>query len=195
MSRLIVSLVLIALLCGCDMQPKGTTVLKFESKKEFDRVQVTRADPGQAYAPIKFKYIDTNTFITTAPLSPGRYKVSARGFEGVYLAREITVDPKTKRYVISDEKGGPVEQAARAHKISAELAKGSAVQGDIVVIFIGDDATMRRTRPENGRITVDGPPPGIYRVEIFAPGTPLRSWSRDKVDIKGPIDFGLIDLR
>lgn len=195
MNRLLAALALAALFCGCDMQPKGSTVLKFEGKKEFDRVQMTRSDPGQAYAPIKFKYIDTNTFITTASLAPGRYMVSARGFEGIYVAQEITVDPKTRLYVIPERQGPRVAQAAKGPSLSAELASGSIVQSDIVVIFIGDDITMRRARAENGKFSVSAPLPGTYRIEIFAPGRPPRSWNRDKVEIKGPVDLGLIDLR
>jgi hypothetical protein len=63
-------------------------------------------------------------------------------------------------------------------------------------VFIGDEVVVRNASPNSrGQFSVAAPFGQHWRVEIFELATPPRSYARDNVDIKGPVNLGVVSLK
>ncbi len=183
-----------ALLAGCDLQPRGTTVFKIEGKQLFERATLAPPSGAEGRAPLKLSWVDDNTFSTKLVLEPGRYLFSARSSAGMYYGREITVAAATKRYVLPPGNTGATT-VAEGPTIKAEVTAEGSRPTDLVVLFIGSDFTVRRVSVKENRFSANAPAAGTYRVEVHALGDPARSYVREGLKIDGPVDLGLISLR
>lgn len=187
----------LALLTGCDMQPEGTLIFEIPSKSpEYDKAQIAWPESLERRPPVKLRWLDTNTFLTTATLSPGRYLFSARSSDGLYYGREVIVTEEKKRYTLPVESEGATTVAAGPPLTGTIVETRDKMPKEIAVLFIGHDLTIRRVAvEESGRFEAEAPAQGTFRVEIHALGDPPRSWVRDKVAVNGPTQLDVVSLR
>lgn len=183
------------ILSSCDFQPKGSTLFIIQGKTEYDRATLAFPESDEQRQPLKLRWVDTNTYITTATLTPGKYLFSARTSDGLHYGQEVEITAGQNRYTLPEKSSG----ATRVSQGPPVLATVTVARGErptqIAVLFIGSDLTVRRvTSPPDGKISVNAPSPGTWRVEVHGLGQPPRSFVRDGLRIAGPVDLGRITL-
>lgn len=184
------------LFSGCELPPpEGRTAFKIEGKREYASAMLIPPHSEEQRLPIRLKFVDYNVFQTSATLAPGTYGLALRAGEGMYVRREVKIEAGTSVYRIPEEPAQPTP-AARSPKLTGGLyVPDGAMPPEVVVVFAGEDVIVRRAAVVNDRFATDAPSPGIYRVEVIAPGRPPRFWTRDRVQVGDSADIGIISLR
>lgn len=197
MRRLVTWTLLLAVaVAACRIQPKGTLVFKIQGKREFDRVMLHYPDTGENRTPVRLKYIDTNTFQTSAGLAPGRYRLTMRAGDGTHLGADVDILPEVFSYDIPEPKfDRPGVSPVGSKTVRGRLSQAAGLPPEIVVVFIGREVIVRRTPRTGDAFVVPAPMDGDYRVEVHVAGTPPRSWF-GTTNITGPsTDLGEISLK
>lgn len=189
-------LLALTLLAGCRYRPKDAKVFTFKTDHDVDRVFLLPPEGSEARKELRLKFIDTNTYTTTAPLSPGKYTLTARSSSGYFYSTPVEVVEKTWWYDLGDitKAAPPVDSGP---KVGAQLYSSSGQTfSNIVVLFIGQDLIVRRTTVEaDKQFSVIAPGIGTYRIEVIALGNPVQSWVRDNVEIRQSVNLGTITLK
>ena len=195
---LVLSTGVLLLASGCDLRPGTATIFRIGGKRQINHVTLQPPASDENRKAIKLKFTDDNTFQTNDYLTAGRYRLVMRTEEGMSLDADVDVTPEKWYYKIpevvpSASKGGAVAQPTVSAGISLG-DKGEAVPPQIIMLFVGSDVVMRRVAPEGGRVSVDAPGPGLWRVEIIAPGNPPRTATLEAVKITGGATMNLGDV-
>lgn len=174
-------------LAGCNWTPKDAYVFEIDSTHEYDRAELQfPQNYGEGRPPLRLKWVDTNTFMTTATLESQRYYLTGRTNLGGYFSGGVNVSPEVRRYKVADR--GPSEgQKAVGPTISGELIAppGQQPPRDVVVVLTGLDVTVRRVQVENGRWEVEAPAAGNYRISLQVPGDKPQSVHYPTTNIAG----------
>jgi len=172
------------MLAGCGVYvPKGATVIVVKNTKlEFDHATL-RATGNELVkqGTIRMSWYDTNTFLTTATLTPGTYKFLARNYEGAGLSRDIIIQPDKNLYEIqADVAAGPAESGALAATEGPPVS-GNLVglhSGKVAVLFISADVIMKTSMvKQDGSFSVESPRGGPWKIEVHLLGRQPKSWS------------------
>ena len=185
---------LLVVASGCDYQPKGTIVFELKDDREFDGAQLQYPPSAENRRPLKLRYVDRNVFMTTAALAPGRYTVSAHTGQGRHVGREVQIEAGKVRYEIDTKTPVDPVMLGKGPSVTARVA-GIMDGQELVVLFIGEDLTIRRVNAQDGAIKTDAPGTGTYRVEVHALGAPPRSWQQNAVEITGPVNLGTVEVK
>jgi hypothetical protein len=182
------------MLSGC-LQPRDAIVFEIGGKREFRNAVLLPPSSAEHRAPIRLRFLDTNTFMTTATLVPGNYVFTAMTLDGIHLSREVKVEKDKRRYQIAE-----LTFAVPAPKEGPTLTGGIYIESgemprEVAVLFISSDIIIRRVPVNNGRFSANSPAEGTYRVEVHELKDPPRSWVRDGVKIEKPTDVGIISLK
>lgn len=185
--------------CGLmpDLMPKDAKRFHQLGKKEYDYAQLARTDSfAESQVPIKLKFVDTNTWQTTATLLPGKYQFSVRKHDSAWYGQEITIEQGKRSYEVPDLTArftAPVqEKGPRVLGTISPLEPSMPVE--VIVVFLNTNFTVRRAEVKDGKFSVEAPGTGRYRILVHATGNPPRSWSHD-TEIAGPKDLGVIGFR
>lgn len=182
---------------GCDFKPKGSTLFTIEGRREYDRATIQGATGLETRQPLKLRWIDTNTFYTTATLSPGDFAFVARTGAGYYYTQPVKVTAGKERYTlpaISVGSATPSEGPAVSGRLGA-MDAGVPAPAFVTVLFISNEITLRTASVVDGKFTATGPFAGRFRVEVIALGPKPKSWFVNDVDLTRRHDLGLIVLR
>lgn len=194
----------LALLTGCGTYvPEGATVIAVKgSNQEFDRgeIRATSSDFDKM-GTIRMRWYDTNTFLTTATLSPGVYSFRARNYAGGGISREITITPDKHLYEIktggnhADKDVAPVKEGAPV-RAQVGLPPGTSRPARISVLFIGKEIILRTTPLQNNNaIEVKAPYAGPWRIQLHVPGAVPLSYVHQTTNVQGPLDLGTVVLK
>ena len=185
----------LAFASGCDLRPGNATIFRIGGKRQINHVTLQPPASDENRKAIKLKFSDDNTFQTNDHLTAGRYRLVMRTEEGMTLDADVDVTPEKWYYKIAEVKPASSAGSAMTYpQLSAGISigdKGETLPPQIIVVFIGSDVVVRRVAPEEGRIRVDAPGPGLWRVEIIAPGTPPLIASQEAVKITAGSDMNL----
>ncbi len=191
--------VVLLLAAGCDLRPGTATFFQIGGKLPINAVTLRPPASDENRKPIKLRFSDDNTFQTNDYLTAGRYRLVMRTEEGMTLDTEVDVTPEKWFYKIPEVKpsatsggGSMIPPMVTAGITVGE--KGSVLPPQIIVVFIGKDVVVRRVAPENGRVSVDAPGPGLCRVEIIAPGDPPQTATVEAVKITVSAETNLGDV-
>jgi hypothetical protein len=187
---------LAAVIAGCDIRPGNALIFRVAGTRVFNTATLTQLDTGTNPRSIRLRFTDTNVFQYNSALTPGRYKLVLKGERNYTIARELVVKADQWLYEIPapDSRTDGIAPAASQVKAAIE-AERQPQPNEVFVVFVGAQFVVRSARPAGGAFSVDAPPPGTYRVEVHAPGSPPRSWSRDGVEVKADgADLGPIRL-
>ncbi|MGI8905424.1 MAG: hypothetical protein ACR2IE_02910 [Candidatus Sumerlaeaceae bacterium] len=187
-----------ALVCtACDFTPKGSIVFHVPGEKEYDKAQLAYPpSEGERRQPLKLRFFDTNTWLTTATLAPGNYMFSARTGEGAFYSHEVHVTGNQTRYELpATSKAG--SRITLGPKVSGTLSipAGVTIPPEVVVIFIGHDVTVRRVPLHQNKFAIEAPQRGRYRVEVHLPGEKPLSFASRLLDINTDLDLEKIPLQ
>jgi hypothetical protein len=185
------------LVAGCDYVPKGSTLFHVEGDREYEKAQIAfPPSEGEKRLPLKLRWVDTNAWLTTATFAPGKYMFSARTGEGGYYSREVMIDGKKNRYDLPAA-AQTLAGFTVGPKISGQvsLPDQKKLPTQLVIIFVGNDVTVRRVNLQSDRFTAEAPVRGRYKVEIHATGEPPRSFITKVLDIKADMDLGKVELQ
>ena len=194
-------LVLAMALPGCDIRPGGgtATIFRIAGKRKVIHAVLQPPPSDDGRQPIRLRFTDENTFQTNDPLPPGRYKLALRSEEGLYLGAEVDLTADRWIYNVPEPaEGGPPSTTAATAAVTATVGDAGRLPPQLVVLFVGADVIVRRTSHDNGRVQVDAPGPGTWRVEVIAPGSPPRTWTAAAVVIDTGmtmVDLGAVNLR
>lgn len=191
------------MLAGCGTYvPKGATVIAVKNTKlEFDHATLRpTGNELVKQGTIRMSWYDTNTFLTSATLTPGTYQFLARNYEGAGLSREIVIQPDKNLYEIqADIAAGQAESGAVAP------AEGPPVTGKLVgihsgkvaVLFISADVIMKTSMvKQDGSFSVESPRGGPWKVEVHLLGRQPKSWtSAEMVATDKPHNLGQVLLK
>lgn len=198
MVRQLAALVIAAFaMTGCDFTPKGATVFKIGGKREYDKAQLKYPETeGETRLPLKLRWADTNTWLTTETLAPGNYLLTARTNEGAYYAGNVAVKAGQNRYELAPEQRQQVSlDSGPAVSGIVKASSNSQTPTQVAVVFIGHDVTVKRVATEKGKFTANAPVPGRYRIEVHALGSQPKSYAAAVQDVTGDLDLGTIELK
>jgi hypothetical protein len=184
-------------IAACNYVPKGAILFKVADKREYDRAEIAYApSAGETRLPLRLKWIDTNSWVTTASLAPGTYILTARTYEGAYYAHEVEIKTGQNRYDLpATTQNNVAFQAGPKVNGTLLMTEANKAVRELVIVFIGPDVTVRRVHPVNGQFSADAPAKGKFNLEIHAPGEQPRSFMKSQVDLTKDADLGQIDLR
>lgn len=191
-------------LTGCGTYvPDGATVISVkDSPIEFERAEIQPAQNELGpRGSVKMKWYDTNTFLTTATLSPGLYSFRARNFDGGGFQEDIRVEAGKDLYELDGARKKVTETDRAAQEGPAVAGKVQGyVQGNraasVSVLFIGNEIVMRTTSVKpDGSFSVDAPYKGRWRVEVHMLGQTPRSYVHRVADISQPTNLGNVVLK
>lgn len=192
-------------LAGCGTYvPDGATVISVKNvpqEQEYDRAILRPENQLQGGGlGIRMKWYDTNTYMTTATLSPGIYKFQATRYNGGGISRNIRVTADKDFYEVDasrkdDEAGDDTEnEDAMGGPELRGRVNSPAVQ--VSVLFIGSSISMKEADVQkDGSFSTTFPGSGTWRVEIHKTGNPPQSYVHGVMNVTGPVDLGVITLQ
>ncbi|PKO16070.1 hypothetical protein CVU37_12005 [candidate division BRC1 bacterium HGW-BRC1-1] len=189
------------LVAGCDLRPGTASIFRIGGKRVINHVTLHPPSSDENRKPIKLRFSDDNTFQTNDYLTAGRYRLVMRTEEGMTLDAEVDVTPEKWYYKIAEAEPSSSSGGGMINpKVSAGISigdKGATLPPQIIVVFIGNDVVVRRVAPEEGRIRVDAPGTGLWRVEIVAPGNPPQTATVEaaKITAGAETNLGEVVLR
>jgi len=194
--------------CGTYV-PEGSTVVEVKNaRQEYDRADLLPVGNDlRKGGGVRMKWYNTNTYITTATLSPGQYSFRARSYDGGGIERPIQVTADKHLYVVdarSNAKAGAGQSAGNDNGengpavsgIIARAGTGAAFPRTVSVLFIQQEIILRTAQVDaQGRFTVQAPANGQFTIQVIKPGSvPALSIHRN-VSINGPVNLGTVHLQ
>lgn len=194
-------IVLVALV-GCRVgPPKGVTAFIVDEPTEFASAMLMYPKSEEYRLPLKLKYVDTNTFQTTATLAPGRYMLVLRTEMGRYVKVPLDIEPNKRLYhvntgpTIADDDPS-LQKPNNFLRGRAQVLGGEQLR-ELLVLFVEHDAVLKRVAvSSDGRFEVEAPHDGSFWIEIFAFSDKKRwKWEGGPYDLRKSVDLDLIYLR
>lgn len=199
--RFLLQAIAVTTLVGClGGPPKGVTAFVIEDQTEFAAAMLLYPKSEEFRLPLKLKYVDTNTFQTTATLAPGYYTLVLRTEQGRFLKTPVEIEPGKQLYRVSLLPIETDEATFRGDRLPRFRGKVYVSEGklpsELVVVFVGRDVVVRRTAvAADGNFEIEVPKSGTYWIELFSLGDSPAKWERGKVDLTKDVDVGLVALR
>jgi len=189
-------------LVGCLVgPPKGVTAFVIDDKTEYAGAMLIYPKSEEARLPLKLKFVDTNTFQTTATLAPGPYMIVLRTEMGRFLKVPVQIETGKNLYHVSvapavAAEPGEDSQHGATLRGTIYVHEGQ-IPREVAIVFVDRDVVVRRAAvAENGRFEVEAPARAVYWVEIFG-FTPTRGWKwqRGKIDLRQNLDLQLVPMQ
>lgn len=194
--------------CGPYIPDGATAIVVKNARSEYERADLRVPPEIASGSPlIPMRWYDTNSFLTTATLTPGEYSFRARNFDGQGVSHPIKIVAGENYYELdvakpdTDNKENPASSADVAPpvvsgKIADTIAFRLPRNANLTAVFIGKEVTLRTARIHSGgAFTVDAPSEGKWRIEIVLAGeTPLTYTHPLTTVSKAGLDLGTITL-
>lgn len=194
--------VLLLAMVGCRVgPPKGVTAFIVDEPTEFASAMLMYPKSEEYRLPLKLKYVDTNTFQTTATLAPGRYMLVLRTEMGRYMKVPVDIEANKRLYYVNT---GPTiadddqsfQKPTNFLRGRAQVPSGEQLR-ELVVLFVEHDAVLKRVAvSSDGRFEVEAPHDGSFWIEIFAFSDKKKwKWEGGPYDLRKSVDLDLIYMR
>ncbi|MCX7625899.1 MAG: hypothetical protein N2Z21_06775 [Candidatus Sumerlaeaceae bacterium] len=189
-------------LLGCQVgPPKGVTAFIVDEPTEFASAMLMFPKSEEYRLPLKLKYVDTNTFQTTATLPPGRYTLVVRTEMGRYMKIPVDIEAGKRLYHVNT---GPtiadedliVQKPTNLLRGKVQVPSGEQPR-EVLVLFVEHDAILKRVAvSSDGRFEVAAPHEGTFWIEMFAFTDKKRwKWEGGPYDLRKSVDLDLVYLR
>lgn len=183
--------------------PKGVTAFVVDDTTEYASAMLLYPKSEEYRLPLKLKYVDTNTFQTTATLAPGSYTLVVRTDMGRYVKIPVEIEANKRLYrvssgpLIADEDNVKSSGSPRLRgKIT--IPNGQPQAQEVVAIFVDRDVTVKRaTVAADGQFEIEAPRQGQFHIELFAL-SPKDVWkweSKDPLEVKQTTELSSLNLR
>ncbi len=195
-------LVVTLFFAGCKVgPPKGVTAFVVEGPTEYISAMLLYPASEENRPPLKLKYVDRNTFQTTATLASGSYRLVLRAEPGRYINTPVTIEEGKRLYQlavmpVTAEDFSVTKE--RPPKLSGVLyVPEGEMPREIVTVFVSQDVNVRRTHvAEHGRFEIQPPAKGTYWIEIFGRNSKgMWKWEKGKVELLSDTNLELVPLR
>ncbi|MGC8739953.1 MAG: hypothetical protein ACP5UB_00680 [Candidatus Sumerlaeaceae bacterium] len=182
--------------------PKGVTAFVIEDSTEFASAMLLYPKSEEYRLPLKLKYVDTNTFQTTASLAPGLYTLVVRTEMGRYTKIPVEIESGKQLYHVSlgpsiaDESNA--SETTGQHKLRGKLyVSQGQMPSEVVAIFADRDIVVRRANVQSdGRFELEAPRNGVFWIELFAFTSDGKQWKWEKrIDLSKNQEVPLVALR
>ncbi len=192
----------VSLFVSCKVgPPKGVTAFIIEDPTEFASAMLIYPNSSEYRLPLKLKYVDTNTFQTTATLAPGIYTLVVRTEMGRYMKTPVEIEPGKQLYTVSlgptiADENKTDQQATRKFGGKLYVSDGELPK-EVVAIFADRDVIVRRANVDaNGNFEIEAPSNGVFWIELLAFNSKGKLWKWEKrLDLKNDQVLPLIPLR
>ncbi len=186
---------------GCDWSPKDKVLVQIDSSVEYSKATLL-SEQVEPRLTVPLKWVDDNTWQTSAGLPNGRYQLVARSTDGAYFQKSLEYKQGIRRYRLAGStpakaEADPTQPAGPGPLLTFQiLGTLNFLNGrEAYVIGNGEKVVVQRGTIANGRLQVRIPEPGTYRVHVAVPGKPAYDAFLEATEISGDHDFGFIDLQ